>query len=225
MIATLQLSMNKNLFIRDPQETELGKKIISQSIQMIDVLGFESFTFKKLAKNIESTEASIYRYFENKHRLLIYLIAWYWTWLEYTIDYKTQNIDDAQKQLEIALRVVIEEKKQDPLFPEINEVALQRIVIAESDKTYLTKQVDADNKEGLFRGYKSLCKQIAGFIEIINPAYEFPHAMSSTVLEAAHQQIFFARHLPSLTELSNADQNSSEKNFEFLHQLVQKTIK
>ena len=36
---------------------------------MINELGFEAFTFKKLGINIESPESSIYRYFENKHTL------------------------------------------------------------------------------------------------------------------------------------------------------------
>ena len=105
-MATLQLLMNENLFIRDPQETELGRKIVQDSICMIDELGFEKFTFKKLALKIDSTEASIYRYFENKHRLLVYLIAWYWNWIEYRIDFGTQNITDPGKKLAIAFRTM-----------------------------------------------------------------------------------------------------------------------
>ena len=66
----LQLVLNDRYFLRDPLHTELGTKIVSQSILMIDQLGFEQFTFKKLAHAIGSTEASVYRYFDNKHRLL-----------------------------------------------------------------------------------------------------------------------------------------------------------
>ena len=72
----LAIKLQHELFLRDPQETELGKKIIEQGILLIDKLGFEEFTFKKLASKIGSTEASVYRYFENKHRLLMYLTAW-----------------------------------------------------------------------------------------------------------------------------------------------------
>ena len=97
-MATLQLLMSENLFLRDPQDTDLGRKIVQESIKMIDELGFEGFTFKKLATRIDSTEASIYRYFENKHRLLVYMIAWYWNWLEYKIDFGTQNITDPTKK-------------------------------------------------------------------------------------------------------------------------------
>lgn len=219
-MTVLQIQLNKNLFLRNPQETELGRKIIQHSIRMIDNIGFEKFTFKKLAEDISSTEASIYRYFENKHRLLVYLIAWHWNWLEYTIDYSTQNIEDPEKKLQIAIKKICEKKEKDPLFPQIDEEALSRIVISESDKTYLTKQVDEDNKEGLFRGYKSLCHKIAGFVKEINAEYPYPHTLVSTVLQASHHQIFFAKHLPSLTELKKDNADLYEQNYQFLYATV-----
>lgn len=40
---------------------------------MIYKTGYEAFTFKKLAEDIGTTEAGIYRYFENKYKLLVYL--------------------------------------------------------------------------------------------------------------------------------------------------------
>ena len=61
--------LSEKLFLRDPQETELGRNIIRLSIKMMDEIGFEEFTFKKLAVKIKSTEASVYRYFDNKHKL------------------------------------------------------------------------------------------------------------------------------------------------------------
>ncbi|MEQ8924633.1 MAG: TetR/AcrR family transcriptional regulator [Fulvivirga sp.] len=223
-MAILQLLMNDKLFLRDPQETDLGRKILQEGIAMIDELGFEKFTFKKLAVKIESTEASIYRYFENKHKLLVYLIAWYWNWLDYKIDYGTQNIDDPIQKLEIALRIVSEDKKRDYSFPQIDEEALYRIVKVESDKTYLTKQVDNDNKEGLFRGYKSLCTRIASYIKEYNPNYQHPNSLISTVLQAAHHQLFYAEHLPALTDLK-CDENVHEQSKLFLTDMVLKTIK
>lgn len=223
-MAILQLHMNSNLYLRNPQETELGRKIVEEGIAMIDELGFEKFTFKKLAKSIESTEASIYRYFENKHKLLIYLIEWYWNWLEYRIDFSTQNINDPIKKLEIALGIVAENKLRDQSFPQIDEAALYRIVILESDKTYMTKQVDDDNKEGSFKGFKSLCKTIASYITEYNPNYSFPHSLISTALQAAHHQLFYAEHLPSLSDLGNGNE-IHEQSSRFLLDMVFKTIK
>jgi AcrR family transcriptional regulator len=75
----LQIKINSTLFVKDPESSTLGREIIAHSIEMINSLGFESFTFKKLGDAIGSNESSIYRYFANKHMLLIYLINWYWS--------------------------------------------------------------------------------------------------------------------------------------------------
>ncbi len=224
-MALLRLEMNSNLFLKDPQDTDLGRKIIDESIKLIDDLGLEAFTFKKLSIAIESTEASIYRYFENKHKLLVYLIAWYWNWLEYRIEFMTNNVISAEEKIGIAVELVTEKNEYDNSFPTIDESALQRIVINESDKAYLTKQVDDDNKEGLFRGFKSLCKRIAAIVLEINPDYEYPHSLVSTVLQAAHQQIFFSEHLPSLSNHKFEKQQVFEQNRKFLLEMVLRSVK
>ncbi len=220
---TLSFKLNAHLYLRDPQHTVLGQNIIQVSVQMIDRLGFEQFTFKKLAEEINSTEASIYRYFENKHRLLLYLIGWYWNWLEYRIDLFTNSLTDPREKLKTSIRIICEEKKYDPAFDFIDEVALHRIVVAELDKTYLTKQVDSDNKEGLFGGFKSLCKKIAEWVSQINPNYPSAYSLISTVLITSKQQIFFADHLPSLTNIGN-DDNRYLRLEQFLESLVFKSI-
>lgn len=220
----ITLTLNEKYFLKDPQHTDLGTKIVSSSIKLIDELGFEQFTFKKLAKEIHSTEASIYRYFENKHKLLMYLIAWYWKWMEYLIDYRTNNIEDPERKLGIALKTLSERVNFDPNFANIDEIALRRIVVSESNKTYLTKHVDEDNKEGLFRGYKSLCRLIADLVREYNPNFLYPHALISTVIEASHQQAFFAQHLPSLTEVQKDDPEMHDKIFVFLQHLVMRAI-
>lgn len=223
MIAQLQLQLSPALYLRDPQSSDLGQRIISESIHLIDEIGFEAFNFKKLSIRIHSTEASIYRYFENKHRLLVYLIAWYWSYLEYKITYETHNIQNPVEKLTIAIRFITQQLEDDDNFLIVSESALQRVVILESDKTYLTKNVDDDNKEGLFRGYKSLCVTIASYMQEINPDFEYPHSLTSTCLEAAHQQVFFAQHLPTLSDIK-VDEDVSQGNFEFLSTLIFNTL-
>lgn len=222
-MTVLQIQLSEKLFLKDPQSTELGKRIIQNSIALIDKIGFEAFTFKKLSIEMESTEASIYRYFENKHRLLLYMITWYWSWLEYKIEFETNNVPNPKIKLETALRIISLKKDQDLAFPDIDESALQRIVISESDKVYLTKQVDSDNEVGLFKGYKTLCNKISALVKEINPNYPYPQALISTALEASNQQIFFAEHLPSLTE-SSEEEDPFESNFKFLKSLVFNSI-
>ena len=43
----LTFDINSTIYLRDPESSELGKKIIKHSIDLIYELGFESFTFKK----------------------------------------------------------------------------------------------------------------------------------------------------------------------------------
>lgn len=223
-MAILSFKLSENLFVRDPQDTELGRNIIQKSIKMIDQLGFDDFTFRKLATEINSTEASVYRYFENKHKLLIYLIDWYWTWLEHQIDFHINNVKDPIERLKICLRKISEEKLFDSSVAYVDEAALQRIVSAEFEKTFLTKQVDADNKEGLFLPYKSLCKKVASIVLEVNPSFAFPHALISTIMLALKHQLYYAEHLPSLTDIKYDPKRHHKKLNEFLETVVFKTI-
>lgn len=202
MSAIIKIELNEKLYLRDPEQTELGRSIISESIKMVDELGFEQFTFKKLAAKLNSTEASIYRYFENKHKLLIYLISWYWVWLDYQFTFCTNNISDPAQKLKIFIGIISRAGIEQNAFTHIDEKALYRIVVAESSKAFLTKEVDTDNKEGYFREYKAVCKKMAAIIKQINPTYPYPNALVSTLLEVSKKQIFFAQHLSSLTEAS-----------------------
>lgn len=220
----LSFKLSENLYVRDPQETELGRNIIQHSVKLIDTLGFEDFTFRKLATVINSTEASVYRYFDNKHKLLIYLIDWYWTWLEHQIDFHTNNIKDPVERLKICLKTLAEEKSFDPGVAYMDEAALQRIVSAEFEKTFLTKQVDADNREGLFLPYKSLCGKVASIVLSVNPRFEFPHALVSTVMLTLKHQLYYAEHLPSLTDIKYDPKKHYKKLNQFLEIVVFKTI-
>ena len=204
MTSTLRPSLNENLYLRDPQGTELGRRLVGESVRLIDEIGFEQFTFKKLAAEINSTEASVYRYFENKHRLLVYLVAWHWTWLRYQIRFHTHNMAAPDQRLRLALRVLCHAHLDDPDTLGLDEAALYRVVVAEASKSYLTKEVDADNRAGLFQEYKQLAADLVVMVKEIRPDYAFPHALVSTLLEASRKQLFFAQHLPCLTDAADS---------------------
>lgn len=76
--SNIAIKINPEVYKKDPLSSELGEKILRQGTELLEELGFEEFTFRKLASRIESTEASIYRYFDNKHNFLAYLTMWYW---------------------------------------------------------------------------------------------------------------------------------------------------
>jgi len=215
----LQIVMNPNLYLRDPESTDLGRKILRKSVEMISKMGFEEFTFKKLAHAIDSTEAGIYRYFENKHRLLLYITAWYWRWVECQVLFHTQNMKNPQKKIETILRILIQdfEDKLDT-HPHINKDYLHRIVLADSAKSFLTHEVDKDNKSMFFKPYKDLCKLLALVISEADPKCKYPHSVASSVLELSHLQVYFMQHLPSLTDFS--DKKDKKEVYQFLRKLV-----
>jgi hypothetical protein len=224
MPVSVYIKLSERLYLRDPEQSELGRNIIGQSIRLIEQLGFEEFNFKKLAKEINSTEASIYRYFENKHKLLVYLISWYYAWIEFQINYQTNNMEDPEKKIRLMLKIIAESSKVDPNIAHIDESLLHKIVVAESAKAYLTKQVDQENNEGFFTNYKMLCKKIASIIIEKNSEYPFPNSLASTIVETAHEQIFFCRHIPSLTD-TKMENNEVTGIATFLEHIVFSAIK
>lgn len=199
----LHVNMNEKLFLRNPEQSELGRKIILHSIQLIHKNGFEVFTFKKLAKGMGSTEAGIYRYFENKHKVLIYLTAWYWSWLEYQVSFQTNNIKDSIVKLKVVIKLLASTVEDDIRTAHIDKRCLHQIIITESSKTYLTRNVSQDNKDQLFKPYKDLCAVIGNIILECNPNYKYPKSLASTIIEVAHLQNFFMNNLPSLTDFGS----------------------
>jgi AcrR family transcriptional regulator len=215
MAVSLQIDLNEKLYIRDPQKTQLGRRIIQYGIILFDELGFEDFTFRKLADRIGSTEASVYRYFENKHLLLVYLVSWYWEWMRFQVEMNTLNIDDPKRSLEIAIQTIVATARRNASIEFVDEDILHRIVVAEATKAYHTKAVDEDNRNGFFLSYKALSKRIATIISEVRPDFPYPHALASNLLEMANNHMYFALHLPSLTEVK-AKENIAEQVVELL---------
>jgi AcrR family transcriptional regulator len=218
----VKLQLDPKFHLKDPTTTEIGRKIVGHGILMIDELGYESFTFRKLAERIGTTEASVYRYFKSKHRLLLYLIALYWAWMEYRLMLATINVDDAQERLRLALHELTRPIERDDLFPHIDERVLYRVVVAESSKVYLNREVTGENRDGLFLSYKRLCRTVADLIGAVSPTYAYPVALVSTVVESSHLQRYFAEHLPRLTDVDRSRTDWSTT--EFLTEMVFRTI-
>ena len=210
--------MNEGLYLRNPEDTDLGRKILKHSVELIYKLGFEAFTFKKLAEEIGSTEAGIYRYFENKHKLLIYITAWYFGWIEFQINFQTNNIKDHKVKLQKIINLLTSPIEDDKQTSYIDESLLHPVIVAEGSKAYLTKQVAEDNKSEFFQPYKDLCTLIGNVILAYNPTYRFPKSLASTIVEIAHFQNFFMHNLSSLTDFSK--RNKETEIVEFLNDLV-----
>ena len=221
LLSNLSIQVNDHIFLKNPESSDLGKKIIKGGIELMDETGFEAFTFSKLAKKINSTEASIYRYFESKHKFLLFLTIWYWGWMEYRLVFGLANVLSPEDRISRAIHLLTEDVNEMGNFPHINQIKLYRIVISESSKAYFTKEVDQENKEGCFSGYKRIVQRVSDIILEINPHYMYPHMLISTVIEGAHHQRYFAEHLPRLTdEISDGDAITK-----FYSEMVFKAIK
>ncbi|PIB30845.1 TetR family transcriptional regulator [Maribacter sp. 4U21] len=216
LLQTVTIRINEKIFLKDPESSDLGKRIVENSILMISKMGFESFTFKKLGTKIGSNESSIYRYFENKHKLLLYLTSWYWGWLEYQLVFATNGIADPEEKLRKAIEIVTKTTVEDTSFSHINEVLLNKIVINEYSKSYLTKEVDTENKEGYFVIYKRLVNRLSKMIHGVDSEYPYPSSLASTLLEGSLHQHFLRDHFSSLTDFrENDDQKQYFLNLVF----------
>jgi len=219
---SLSFKVNNKIYLRDPEGTELGKLIVKGSIDLIYQLGFEHFTFKKLAIELNTTEATIYRYFENKHRLLLYILNWYWSYMEYLVVFQLQPIENPKAKLDRLVELLAYELPESVGQTDYNKKFLHQIVITESSKVYLVKEVIEINQNEVFKPYKDLCSRISDLIQSFNSTYPYPHSLSSTLVETSHSQLFFSNFLPRLTDVGN--ENKQKFVEEYLKDLIFKVI-
>ncbi|HEX8268644.1 MAG TPA: TetR/AcrR family transcriptional regulator [Flavobacterium sp.] len=216
----LKFQVNPKIYLKDPETSELGRKIIKESILLIDEIGFDLFTFKKLGDKINSNESSLYRYFENKHKLLVYLSSWYWSWMEYRLIIATTNIRDPYERLRIAVALVTEKIADDSNTDHIDESVLNRIIISEFNKTFLTKEVDEENREGFFLIYKSVINHLVDIIKEANPNFPYAKSLASTIVEGSLHQHFLKEHLTTIT-----DCDTTTSPTDFFTDLALRTLK
>ncbi|MFV5694717.1 TetR/AcrR family transcriptional regulator [Flavobacterium sp. LB3P122] len=204
ILSNLKIQVNEKIYVKDPETSSLGKKIIEQSILLIDEIGFDNFTFKKLGDKIGSNESSIYRYFENKHKLLVYLSSWYWSWMEYKLIFATTNILDPKEKLKKAITIVTEKVIDDNNTEYINEAVLNKIIIAEFTKTLYIKEIDQENNEGFFLMYKRVINRIVAIVTEVNPEYPYAKSLISTIVEGSLHQHFLKEHLKTITDCNDS---------------------
>lgn len=203
LLSVLKISVSKKTFLKDPETSDLGKRIIKHSIILINEIGFENFTFKKLGSKIGSNESSLYRYFESKHKLLLYLTSWYWAWIEYQLVIETFSISDNHQKLEKAITILTRTTEEDIKFSHVNKKLLYKIIVNESSKSFLTKEVDKENKEGFFEIYKRLILRLDQMILAVKPNFKHSLSLASTIIEGGLHQHFLREHFPSITNCKN----------------------
>jgi hypothetical protein len=117
----------------------------------------------------------------------------------------------------------VTEPEEDNVFGHINEKKLNQIIISESSKAYLTREVDEENKQGAFSAYKRLVGRVSEIVTEINADYKYPRMLISTVIEGAHHQRFFASHLHSLTDIVPGEDSITSFYKEMVIKAIDKT--
>lgn len=206
-------SPSAHLYVRDPRSTEVGQALLREGATLFLELGLEGFTARKLADRADTTEATVYKYFKNKHRLLQYYFQLYWMWLEQQIKVFTAVLETPEQRLIKAVEIIcdIPEVAADPGV--VSKDTLRELVKSEGSKAYHTVQVDADNALRLFAPYKHLVAFLAERITAVRPAEPYPQALATTLLEMAHALEYYALHLPSLTGFSQKAPQAGLKDY------------
>jgi len=190
------------LSLKDPEGTELGRAMLSEGLALMNELGLEALTFKKLATRIGCTEVSLYKYFPNKHRLLQYYFQLYWLWLRQVCGRHAEKARDPREALDHVVGAVCGVWPKELPAVHLDAGALRMLVINEGMKSYLHKNVDDDNARRLFMPYKELSAFVAELMVACRKDVPMPRSFATTVIEMAHSLPFAMEHLPSLTELT-----------------------
>jgi len=221
----ITIKVNPKTFLRDPAETELGRKIIKHGIELLSETGFQCFNFKQLAKAMDSTEASVYRYFENKHFLLVYLTSWYWDYLDYLIMINTRNITDPKDRLRLAVKTMVEGSTEASPVDYINQKKLHKIVVEQSTKVFHNRKVEDNDKCGLFKNFTNLNNNIAALISACNADFKYPRALATNVLKLAIDHTYYAEHMCAITEVTNCCQTKHDQLEEMINYFLDRLLK
>lgn len=201
VLKNMKPEIYNGIFLKDPERSELGRKIIKEGVSLIDKIGFEAFTFKKLGERIQSNESSIYRYFENKHKLLLYISSWYWSWIEFRLIFETANLDDPNHRLTKAIILLTEDTSLEILEDHIKESTLKQIIMSNFVKTFNTNELEDEN---FIKTYKRVVLLIAEIIKEVNPHYSYPENLSCSIVEGALHQNFLKQNFKTITNYSES---------------------
>jgi AcrR family transcriptional regulator len=171
-----------------------------------------------------STEASIYRYFENKYKLLAYLVAWYWDLMHFMLLIDIRNIDDNKKKLQKAIVTLVNSLDNSTTPNYIDQEKLHNIVVENATKVYHTKKVDALNKEGFYLNYKKIVKKLSEIILDIDPNFKYPKALATNIIEQSLNNEYYLDHIPSLTDKGGDKSTSKAETIKMITYMIDRVL-
>lgn len=165
LLGRLAFHPNPALFIKDPLTSQVGMQILSCSVNMLQDSGLEGLTFKKLASEMKSTEATIYRYFTNKQQLLMYIMSIYAASLQMRLVLATTNISNPVDRLKEAIYSLMEVPKKDSQMEGMKLIQLHSIWCAEMPRWMDGSLTDADLRKAWYQDLTELADRIKQIIE------------------------------------------------------------
>jgi len=205
IITHVKFNVNPELYLKDPESSAIGKRILKQAIEIIDKNGFERLTFKELAQSAQTTESTVYRYFENKHMLILYLSNWYWSWLYYRLQMGLTNMQQGMRKLERAIQILCRQSEADNLIEHVNLIKLAHLIHLESGKIFRVKDVDKENQQGFYLPFKLLHESIKDIILEVESEFPYAESLAATIIQGIHHQYFNYEHFPSLTSTRESE--------------------
>ena len=211
----IDVQVPENLYIKNPRESRVGKDILAHGAAMIAKCGIEAFNFLKLASECQCTEATIYRYFENKHKLLLYYLNLFWGWQEYFMVMRTHSVEEPGKRLKEVVSVL-----SHPEIPSNTDPAyganIVEIATSEGVKIHLSREVGAEITDGSMFVYYRLLKRISKFISDKKPKHKYPDTLAITIIDAALQTKFYQDRYPGLA----VNIHNAKSSGDFLFSLI-----
>jgi hypothetical protein len=58
--------------------------------------------------------------------------------------------------------------------------------------------------------YKNLASSVSQVISQINPDFKYPYALATNLFEMSNNHLYFAKHLPKLTDISIKENDVNE---------------
>ena len=133
------------------------------------------------------------------------------------------NIEDPRRKLRIITHSIVAAALENPSVAYVNESRLHNIVISEGHKAYHTKAVDNENSKGFFKSYKALASDVSKVISEVNPDFDYPFALATNLFEMSNNHIYFANHLPKLTDIDH-DKDVNREVEKMLNYFVEKLL-
>ena len=207
----ITVEVNENIYLKDPVSTTLGQSMIKEAINLFEELGYEKLNFKKLAGRMQSSEASLYRYFENKYKLLTYLVSWYWDFMHYMLLMDIRNITDPREKLRVAIHTLVNSLASTATPDYIDQNKLHKIVVENASKVYHNKDVDRLSKEGYYQNFGKLVTTLSTIIQEIDQDFEYPRTLATNIIEQSLSIEYYLNHLPKLTDKPKGNFNAREE--------------